>query len=244
MLRIHRAYGVSDRIMQAIGLMYNVTRARVLTPDGNTDYFEILAAVLQGNTLAPFLIAIVLDYAMGQAIDGKEEKLTFKLDRRRSRQQNPTVITETDFADDNALITEDMNQAQELLTRVEIESCKIGLNYTTLEVIHYNQVNSVPVLAKDGSTIKTVDNFKYLGAWMLSSGKDFLVRKALAWSACHKLRKVWKSNLSEEIKKRLFLTTLELIALYGSETWSVDKTLCKRLDACYTRMLRMAMNIS
>ena len=67
--------------------------------------------------------------------------------------------------------------------------------------MHYNQVNSAPVPAKDGSTITTVDNFKYLGAWMHSLGKEFLVRKALACLACQKLRKVWESNLSGESKK-------------------------------------------
>ena len=56
--------------------------------------------------------------------------------------------------------------------------------------MHYNQANSAPVLAKDGSIIKTVDNFKYLGAGMHSSSKDFLVAKALALSACYKL---WKA---------------------------------------------------
>ena len=56
---------------------------------------------------------------------------------------------------------------------------------------------------------------------MNSSGKDVLVRKALAWSACHKIRKVWKSNLSREIKKGLFVAPVELV----SQTWTIDKTL-------------------
>ena len=46
-LHPERAYSVSDKIVQATGLMYNNTRACVLTPDGNTDYFELLAGVLQ-----------------------------------------------------------------------------------------------------------------------------------------------------------------------------------------------------
>ena len=45
----------------------------MLTLEGNTDYFEILAGVLQDDTLAPFLFAIVLDNRMIQATDGKEE---------------------------------------------------------------------------------------------------------------------------------------------------------------------------
>ena len=90
---------------------------------------------------------------MRQAIDGKEKELRFKLDRMRSRRQNPTVITVTDVTDDIALITEDMNQAQELLTCAEIESGKIGLHLNAKKtgIIHYNQVNAAPVLAKEGA---------------------------------------------------------------------------------------------
>ena len=43
---------------------------------------------------------------------------------------------------------------------------------------------------------------------------------------------------------KLFLSTVESVLLYGSETWTVNKTFQKRLDGCYTRMLRMALNIS
>ena len=71
-LHPERAYSVSDKIVQATGLMYNNTRACVLTPDGNTDYFELLAGVLQVSTLALFLFTIILYYTMRQAIDEKE----------------------------------------------------------------------------------------------------------------------------------------------------------------------------
>ena len=79
---------------------------------------------------------------------------------------------------------------------------------------------------------------------MFGSSKDFEVRKALAWSACHKLKKVWKSSMNRKLKIRLFLATVESVLLYGSETLTVDKSLQKRLDGWYTRMLRMALDIS
>ena len=44
--------------------MYENTRAKVISPDGETEMFEIKAGVLQGDTLAPYLFAIVLDYVM------------------------------------------------------------------------------------------------------------------------------------------------------------------------------------
>ena len=70
------------------------------------------------------------------------------------------------------------------------------------------------------------------------------MRKALAWTACHKLRKVWRSRLRRQIKERLFIATVESVLLYGAETWTLTKTLEKQLNGCYTRMLRMAFNVS
>ena len=54
-------------IMTAISILYKDTEAQVITPDGDTEFFEILAGVLQGDTLAPFLFIIALDYAHREA---------------------------------------------------------------------------------------------------------------------------------------------------------------------------------
>ena len=40
------------------------TRAQVLTPEGLTELFNIIAGVLQGDTLAPYLFILVVDYCM------------------------------------------------------------------------------------------------------------------------------------------------------------------------------------
>ena len=69
---------------------------------------------------------------------------------------------------------------------------------------------------------------------MKSSEKDFEIRKALTWSACHKMKRIWSTNLQRKIKERLFVTTVESILLYGSETWTINKVMEKRLDGCYT----------
>ena len=56
MFRVVRAYDVPDRIVQAIGLMCDGTHACVLTLDGNTDYFEILAGVFKVTRSHPFYL--------------------------------------------------------------------------------------------------------------------------------------------------------------------------------------------
>ena len=183
---------------------------------------------------------------MRRAIGGKEEELGFTLHRRRSRRHEPVILTDTDFADDSATICEEMEQAQNMLRNIEIEGAKVGLrlNAKKTEMMLFNQHVQMDVMSRDGNKIKVVDNFKYLGGWMNSSKKDFELRKAHAWSACHKLKKIWSSNLSKKLKIRLFITIVESILLYGSETWTISKSFEKKLNGCYTKMLRMALNVN
>ena len=85
----------------------------------------LLAGVLQGDTLAPYLL--VLDYALRQAIAGREEELGFTIIPRLSHRVHPVMLTDLDFADDIALISDVMVQAQELQSRVETECANVRL---------------------------------------------------------------------------------------------------------------------
>ena len=156
------------------------------------------------------------------------------------------ILTDTDFADDIETIFEETEQAQNMLRNIEIENAKVGLrlNAKKTEMMLFNQNVQMDVRSRDGNKKKVVDNFKYLGGWMNSSEKDFEVSKAQASSACHKLKMIWSSNLNKKFKIRLFITTVESILLYGSETWTINKSFEKKLDGCYPKMLRMALNVN
>ena len=183
---------------------------------------------------------------MRQTYSGRELELGFQLERQRSR-RNPAInITDLDFADDLTLLMEEIKQAQEVLTHLENEAEKVGLfcNAKKTELQVFDHEVPVDVMVKSGKSLKTVENFKYLGVWTENTSEDFAVRKVLAWSVCHKMKKMWNSNLPGRMKISLFLTTVESVLLYGAETWTLTKALRKQLDECYTRMLRMAMNVS
>ena len=75
MLVILKANGIPEELVMAISIMYEDTTAMVITPDGKT--FNILAGVLQEDTLAPYLYGIVIDYVMRTALQGREDKLGF-----------------------------------------------------------------------------------------------------------------------------------------------------------------------
>ena len=53
MIKILKAYGIPPRLLRAINAMYSGTRSKVVTPDGDTEEFEITAGVLQGDTSSP-----------------------------------------------------------------------------------------------------------------------------------------------------------------------------------------------
>ena len=51
--------------------------AKVISPDEETDLCEILTGVLEGDTFAPYLFIIVLNFALRMAIEGGENTLGF-----------------------------------------------------------------------------------------------------------------------------------------------------------------------
>ena len=62
-------YGLPKESVTAIMMLYRNIKVKVLSPDGDTKYFDIVAGVLQGNTLAPYLFIICLDYMLRTSID-------------------------------------------------------------------------------------------------------------------------------------------------------------------------------
>ena len=65
-----------------------------------------------------------------------------------------------------------------------------------------------------------------------------------AWGALLKRDTIWKSNLSNQLKIKFFQATVESVLLYGTETWTLTKEICNRLDGNCTRMLRVVLSVS
>ena len=74
-------------IVAAITILYRNAKVKVRSPDGDTEYFDIVAGVLQGDTLAPYLFIICLDYVLRTSIDKIKEN-GFEL-RKEKKQKIP-----------------------------------------------------------------------------------------------------------------------------------------------------------
>ena len=94
------------------------------------------------------------------------------------------------------------------------------------------------------SPLKLVDKFTYLGSSVESTEKDIETRLTKAWTAINRLSTIWKSDLTDKMKRSFFQAAITSILLYGCTTWTLTKRLEKKLDGNYTRMLRAILNKS
>ena len=240
MEQILLAYGLPEETVAAITILYRNTKVKVRSPDGDTEYFDIVAGVLQGDTLAPYLFIICLDYVLRTLIDNIREN-GFVLTKKRSRRYPTKKITD---ADDIALLANTPNQAETLMHSLEWATAGIGfhVNVHKTEFMCFNQKGDISTL--DGTSLKLVDKFPYLGSSVSSTEKDIVTRQTKAWTAINRLSIIWKSNLTDKMKRSFFQAAVVSILLNGWTTWTLTKRLEKKLDGNYTRMLRAILNKS
>ena len=117
-----------------------------------------------------------------------------------------------------------------------------NVNGHKTEYMCYNQTGNIATL--DGASLKLVDKFTYLGSSVSSTEKDIDTQLLKAWTAINRLSIIWKSDLTNKMKRSFFQAAVVLILLYGCTTWTLTKRLEKKLDGNYTRMLRAVLNKS
>ena len=163
-------------------ILYRNTKVKVRSPDGGTDYFDIVAGVLQGDTLAPYLFIICLDFVLRTSIDNIREN-GFELTKKKSRRYPAKTITDADYGDDIVLLANTPNQTETLLLSMERAAAGIGLhvNAHKTEFMCFNQKGDISTL--DGNSLKLVDKFTDLGSSVSSTEKDIDTRLTKAWTA-------------------------------------------------------------
>ena len=202
MEQILLTYGLLKETVAAIMILYRNTKVKARSPDGDIEFFNIVAGVLQGDTLAPYLFIICLDYVLQTWIDKIREN-GFELTKKGRRYPTKT-ITDADYSDDIAILANTPNQAETLLHSLERAAAGIGLhvNAHKTEYMCYNQTGDITTL--DGTPMKLVDKFTNLGSSVSSTKKDIDMRLMKAWTAINRLSIIWKSDLTDKMKRSFF----------------------------------------
>ena len=106
----------------------------------------------------------------------------------------------------------------------------------------FNQTGDISTL--DGSSLKLVDKFTYQGSVVSSAEKDIDTQLTKAWTTIDKLSIIWKSELTDKMKRSFFQAAVVSILQCGCTTWTLTKRREKKLDGNYTRMLQVILNKS
>ena len=106
----------------------------------------------------------------------------------------------------------------------------------------YNQTGDIST--RDRTPFKLVDKFTYLRSNVSSTEKDIDTGLTKAWTAINRLSIIWKSALTDKMKRSFSQAAVASILLYGCTAWTLTKRLEKKLDGNYTRMLRAILNKS
>ena len=64
--------------------------------------------------------------------------------------------------------------------------------------------------------MKLIDKFKYIGSSILSTENDINMQLSKAWTAIERLSIIWKSDLSDKIKRNFFQVAIMSILLYDA----------------------------
>ena len=119
-----------------------------------------------------------------------------------------------------------------LLHSLEQAVCDIDLHVNTdkMEYMCFNQSGDISTL--NGGFLKLGDKFTYLRSSVSSTENDISMQLVKAWTAIDRLLVIWKSDLSNKIKRNFFFfffffffqVAVMFILLYGCTTWTL--TMC------------------
>ena len=226
----------------------------------DSEPFPIRSGVKQGCVLAPVLFGIyfsvVLNYAFRNSTDGIPVQSRTDgglLNIRRFGAKTKLthhLIRDLLFADDAAIVSHTHQGLQRLLDDFSKACDAFGLTISVKKtvVLAQNVTSSLPIIVNN-STLKVVDNFKYLGSTIsknLSLDCEIDVRIGKASTSVARLdKRVWtNNNLTSNTKMRVYHACILSTLLYGSETWSTYTSQEKKINAFHMRSLRRILGIS
>ena len=151
------------------------------------------------------------------------------------------------FADDVALTTEDVRDMEHQLITVNEESLKIGLKIHKGKTKFMTNIDTTDNTQINGTEIEKVTNYKYLGQTIgmeNSTKQEVSIRIKAGWSVFGKCREIFLDrHLPMSLKRKVFNQYVFPAITYGCQTWSLTKTLVKKLETSQRAMERKVLNV-
>ena len=159
--KVLRIYGIPDLYIDIRKDMYAGAESFVRTSKGRSKVFSLSTGVRQGCILSAMLFNIILNWILLHAINQNDGVIVGE----------NVVITDLDYADDIATLSESENTAQALIDSISDKAAQFGMKIkSTKTKAMYCHTQEVPQLSVNSETIEVVDHFCYLGGYVMSQG--------------------------------------------------------------------------
>ena len=234
---ILQSAGVPTKIVRLLKELYNNTESAVIVNGRPSGYFKIKNGVRQGCAAAPELFNCVIDHILNKTQQVQPFGIGFA----------GRVLSDVDFADDVALICENISDLKTTLETLASAAEKFGLkiNWSKTKIMPVEKTPSNPLSSVEicGQTVEVVKQFTYLGSIVCSNGSldaEISARAAKANSVFGRLLKTvfHKPQISRLTKARIYSASVASVMLYSAETWSLTQTQTLKVDAIQTKHLR------
>jgi endonuclease/exonuclease/phosphatase family metal-dependent hydrolase len=233
--------GIKGMVLNFLRATYKEANLKIRLENGLSDDINLLRGVRQGASSSPTLFNVFFDDLIKELegtsiqVPGCEEKL-------------PGLF----FADDVMAPAESRIKLQEVANKMCKWAKKWGIKFNADKckamVIHgdataNNDLRQNPILL-EGTTLETVDTFKYLGVTVTSSFSLDDVVAANAESLKNSLallRPFLKANIPLNLKILVIKATVIPKALYGGELFGCDKARATKIQTAVNPFIRLAL---
>jgi exonuclease III len=256
-------YGCPRKFVQIIRLFHDGMSGQVLSNGDQSGHFGITNGVKQGCVLAPVLFNLFFTCVLRHAVQDLQEGVYVRyrydgsiFDLRRLNAKTKTLtelLQEALFADDCALMAHRPDALQVMLNKFSESSKLFGLTISLAktEVLFQpapENNTSPPPFSIDGTVLKFVDSFKYLGSIISNDGqldREIQSRISKASQALGRLRNrvLNHHNVSLSTKLKVYNAVVLTSLLYGCESWTVYRRHISQLEKFHMRALRSILQI-
>ena len=234
-----QSFGVDGRDARMIAKLYWEQRAVVKVENERSDWVDIERGVRQGCVLSPDLFSMYTQIVMEELAEVEGVRIGGK------------NLNNIRYADDMVMIADSEGKLQILIDKLHEKCLEKGLriNRSKTEVMGITKRNELlPVnVTMEGVQITQSRKFRYLGSLISEDGRcdtEIMTRIAISKSNFGKMRNLLTNlGLSIELRVRVLKTYIWSVLLYGCESWTINATMRRKLEAAEMWMLRRMLRV-
>lgn len=234
MWHVMKEFGIPQKIIHLVKACYSDITSSVRCGGRSGESFVINSGLKQGCILSPVLFNLMLEKIM-RNITHSPIGITINNER----------INALAYADDIAVLAEDVQGAEALTASIDEHSRRYGMEIsaqkTKIMTLSRNEC-TYEASCINGMQIDKVAKFKYLGSTITDKNEmDEEIKERLgAGNRCYySLIDLFKGKrISKTTKLRIYNSIIKPVVTYGCQTWSLTKTQEKKMFVFENMVLR------